>query len=99
MSVGALTPSCSGGHRPPLQLFQLPELEIAEQSLLTALAAEATFFVAAEGTGRIELVVGLGPDDAGTELRREFENFAAFVRPHAGTLRCESVTPVKKLGA
>ena len=50
----------------------------------TAFAAEAAFLVAAEGTGGIEFVVGVCPDDAGPQLVHHLENLAAFVGPDAG---------------
>ena len=46
------------------------ELHVGRQTLATALAAEAALLVAAEGRGRVELVVRVPPDDAGLELLR-----------------------------
>src|ERR1035437_9024050 len=56
---------------------------IRRQALQSAFATEAAFLVAAERTRRVELVVGVGPDDAGAQLVDDLENLAAFVRPHA----------------
>src|SRR5919112_269532 len=49
-----------------------------------ALAAVAGLLVAAEGRRRVELVEGVGPDDAGAELVRDLEDPRALLRPDAG---------------
>ena len=59
-------------------------MAIRRQPLQPTLAAEAAFFVAAEGAGGVELVVGVSPDDASAEFVDQLENLAAFVGPHAG---------------
>ena len=56
---------------------------IRRQPLQSALAPEAAFLVAAERARRIELVVGVRPDNAGAQLVDHLENLAALVRPHA----------------
>ena len=56
---------------------------IRRQPVQTALATKAAFLVAAERTCRVELVVGVRPDDAGAQLVDHLENLAALVRPHA----------------
>ena len=56
---------------------------IRRQPVQATLATEAAFLVAAERTRRVELVVGVRPDDAGAELVDHLENLAALVRPHA----------------
>src|ERR1039457_1976022 len=57
---------------------------IRRQPLNPAFATETAFLVAAERTRRVELVVGVRPDDAGAQLVDNLENLAALVRPHAG---------------
>jgi len=49
----------------------------------TALSSHAGFFVAAEGAGWVELVVGVCPDHAGSKFRGDLENLGTFVRPDA----------------
>ena len=56
---------------------------IRRQPLQSTLATEAAFLVAAEGTRRVEFVIGVRPDDAGAQFVHHLENFTAFVRPHA----------------
>jgi hypothetical protein len=63
---------------------RLADSQVGQQPLLATLAAEAAFLIATERTGSIELVVSLGSDDTGAELRNECENVAAFVGPDAG---------------
>ncbi len=50
----------------------------------TPFAAEAAFFVAAEGAGGIKLVVGIAPDHAAFERLRDREELRALVAPDAG---------------
>src|SRR5439155_23164262 len=45
---------------------------------------EATFLVAAKRAARIEFVISVRPNDAGPQFRGDFENLAAFLRPHPG---------------
>src|SRR5690349_11436495 len=60
------------------------QFAIRGEALNTAFTAETAFLVAAEGAGGIELVVSVGPDDAGAQLVHHLENLAAFVGPNAG---------------
>ena len=47
-------------------------LGVVEEALFAAFAAEAGFLVAAEGTGGVEFVVGVRPDDTGFEFGGHF---------------------------
>lgn len=49
-----------------------------------ALSPKPTLFVAAEGAGGIEFVVGVRPNDARAQFAHDLENLAAFVGPDAG---------------
>ena len=51
--------------------------------MAAAFASKAAFFVTAERTGRINLVVGVGLNDLGSQLTQELEDLAAFVCPDA----------------
>jgi hypothetical protein len=51
----------------------------------SAFASEAAFFVTAERTVRIKLVVGVGLYDHRLQVAHELEDLAAFVCPDAGT--------------
>ena len=53
--------------------------------------AKPTLFISAEGTGGIELVVGVCPDDAGPQLVHDLEDLAAFIGPDAGAQTIRSV--------
>src|SRR5512132_934091 len=66
---------------PPFFAAISVHLEVGEEPLAPALAAKAALFVAAEGRARIELVVGVGPDDAGAEALRHPEALGALVGP------------------
>ena len=50
-------------------------VKIGEQSVETAFAADAAFFVSAKGGGGVELVVGVCPDDSGFDLGCDAEEF------------------------
>src|SRR5262245_50127093 len=58
-------------------------LEVREQALAPALAAEAALLVAAERRARIELVVGVRPNDACLETGGDPEALRALVGPDA----------------
>ena len=50
-------------------------VQVWQQPVETAFAPDAGFFVAAKGGGGVELVVGVCPDDSGTDLRGDAEEF------------------------
>jgi hypothetical protein len=58
---------------------------MSRQSLQAALATETAFLVAAERTGRVELVVGVRPDDAGAQLVDHLKIFRQAVCSGAPT--------------
>ena len=50
----------------------------------SAFAAHATFFIATEWRGGIELVIGVSPYHARIEFRRHVEDLGTFVGPYTG---------------
>src|SRR5262245_57171526 len=63
---------------------KLNELGVVEEALAAAFAAEAALLVAAKGRRGVELVVSVGPDDAGLELDAHLEHAGALVGPDTG---------------
>src|SRR5688500_4780495 len=59
------------------------EVQVRQQSVKSALAAHAGFLVAAEGARWVELVVGVGPEDAGADFGGDLEDLGALVGPDA----------------
>src|SRR5262245_51958622 len=88
-SVAAAS-STTGGPRsiafcpPPFLLAISLHLEVREQPLAPALAAEAALLVAAEGRARVELVVRVRPHHARAEALRDPEALRSLVGPDAG---------------
>ena len=66
---------------------------VCSKPLKATFTAETAFLVPSERTRGVELVVGVGPDDAGAQLADQFENLAAFVRPHARAQAIGDVSP------
>src|SRR5205085_8767432 len=60
------------------------QLEVRGEAVAAALPAEARLLVATEGAGRVELVEGVGPDDAGLQALGHPEDAAALLGPHPG---------------
>ena len=63
------------------------EHHVRAEAVHAAFAAEAAFLVAAEGGGRVELVVGVGPDDAGAQLADAILKILLPLSVHTPALR------------
>src|ERR1044071_5845345 len=70
-------------------LLRSSNRHVRGKALHAAFPSKPAFFVAAERARGIELVVGVGPNDAGAKFVGELENLAAFIRPNtsAQTIR------------
>src|SRR5215208_7763099 len=62
----------------------LPHVEVSQQAVEAALAAEAGFLVATERRRWVEPVERIGPHDPGAQLRDHAEDPAALLRPDPG---------------
>src|ERR1041385_979060 len=67
------------------------QAEVGKQAVQAAFPAEPAFLVAAKRTRRVELVVGIGPDNSRPEFAHHFEDLAAFVSPDAGAQSVRNV--------
>src|SRR3954463_4811518 len=59
------------------------QVQVRGQSVQSAFATHAGFFVAAERARRVKLVVRVRPDHAGFDLAGDLEDLRALVGPHA----------------
>src|SRR6202789_4542469 len=66
------------------RLMASSRARVVEEALAAALAPEPAFLVAPEGRRRVETVEGVGPDDAGLELRRHPQDPGPLVGPDPG---------------
>src|SRR5580692_10349089 len=71
------------------------DIEVRLQAVAPALTTEPGLAHTAEGTRRVEAVVGVGPDDAGAETFGDPERAAPLFAPHAAG---EAVVGVVGLG-